>query len=316
MKSNHSFSPPWWQGQTVPVLLNRGSGAVAGGPPEKIAELVKTEAEALGISTDIRLLRPEEIEAALKEVADTGAKAVMVGGGDGTIMTAAQHLMGGSCALVPLPFGTLNLLARDLGFPLEPAAAIQALARAKPIRIDVAEVNRRIFLCVAVLGFYPSHAWNQKEEYHGQWWRKIIWSGQQMASSYFQYPALNVEMKSPDTVRRLQTRSVAVFNNPFAERLGLVPQRPDLHRGKLGVYVSRHKSWFSILRGILAFVLGNLKMDLDLQTWESSEFILRTRGERKLKATLDGELVQFAQPLHFKIHPEALLVLSVPADPS
>jgi diacylglycerol kinase family enzyme len=307
---------PSWQNQTIPVLLNRGSGTVADGPPEKIAELVKTEADALGIAVDIQLLLPEEIEVALKKVAVSGVSAVMVGGGDGTVMTAARHLMNTSCALVPLPFGTLNLLARDLGFPLDPAEAIRALARAEPIRIDVAEVNRRIFLCVAVLGFYPNHTWNQKEEYHGQWWRKIIWTSQQMASSYFQYPALSVEMKSKDMEHRIQTRSVAIFNNPFAEQLGLVPQRTDLRRGKLGVYVSRHKSWFSILRGIIAFVLGNLKMDQDLQTWETSEFVLKTRSKRKLKATLDGELIKFEQPLHFKIHPGALLVLTVPQDPA
>ena len=286
------------------------------GPPEKIAELVRKETEALGLSVDIQLLTPEEIEEALKKAATSGASAVMVGGGDGTVMTAARHLMGSSCALIPLPFGTLNLLARDLGFPLDPTQALQALAKAELTQIDVAEVNGSLFLCVAVLGFYPAHAWKQKEEFHGAWWRKVIWSGQQMFSSYFQYKALNVEIRSKGTVQQFQTRSVAIFNNPFAEQFGLVPQRHDLQKGKLGVYVSRHKSWLSIARGILAFVLGSSKLDLDLESWETADFTLQTRSRRKLKASLDGELIEFEQPLQFKINPGALQVLSMPQEKS
>jgi len=307
-----SSKEPWWQDQVIPVLLNRNSGAIVGGPPEKIAQLVETEATRLGLTIRLQLLSSSDIDAAIEQAVKSGARTLIIGGGDGTILSAARHLIDSDCVLVPLPFGTLNLLARDLAYPLDPAEAIRSLASAEFTRIDAAEVNGTFFLCVAVLGFYPALAWEAKTEYHGKWWRKILWSVQQLAASYFKYPALRVEIQAPGTRRTLLTRTIAIFNNPFAEQLGLVPQRANLQRGKLGIYLSRHKTWFSIFRGLAAFVLGRHKADQDLEILETSAFTLTTRRRKKLRASLDGELFQFAVPLRFRIHPGALQVLAIP----
>ncbi len=68
---------------------------------------------------------PERLEAAATM---PGIDAVAVAGGDGTLACAAQALTGRQVPLGILPLGTMNLLAKDLGLPLDLDAAIAVLA--------------------------------------------------------------------------------------------------------------------------------------------------------------------------------------------
>ena len=54
---------------------------------------------------------------------------------------------------VVLPLGTENLLARELGMPVDPEAAACNLLHGQPRAIDACEMNGRRFLAVAGVGF-------------------------------------------------------------------------------------------------------------------------------------------------------------------
>ena len=83
------------------------------------------------------------------------------------VSAAAAAFSGGDKVLGVLPFGTMNLLARDLGMPADPQAAVAALADARvPRRIDLAEINGRPFHTLSGLGFF-SHMARAREEVRG-----------------------------------------------------------------------------------------------------------------------------------------------------
>jgi diacylglycerol kinase family enzyme/membrane-associated phospholipid phosphatase len=82
-----------------------------------------------------------------------GAEVVVAAGGDGTVMSCANALVGTGVALGVLPFGTGNLLARNLGLPMRVEDAV-AVATADGRRVlDVGVVDGQCFLIMAGMGF-------------------------------------------------------------------------------------------------------------------------------------------------------------------
>lgn len=115
-----------------------------------------------GIDVDVKQVQGGEIAKLAKAfLADheatqrDGQSALVVGGGDGTLGSVASILAGTDVALGILPLGTLNHFAKDLGVPLKLEAAMDVIAAGQSQRIDVAEVNGRIFVNNSSVGVYP-----------------------------------------------------------------------------------------------------------------------------------------------------------------
>ena len=126
------------------VIVNAGAGlGYCGEWSAGLAEKFRAQ----GAEADITLARSggEMIARARRAVAD-GAPVVVAGGGDGTINAVASALVGSQTRLGVLPLGTLNHFAKDMNIPLDLDAAVANAVRGKTARVDVGEVNGRIFL--------------------------------------------------------------------------------------------------------------------------------------------------------------------------
>jgi diacylglycerol kinase (ATP) len=88
-----------------------------------------------------------------RESAQRGDAAVLAVGGDGTANEVAAGLLGSETALGLVPMGSGNGLARTLGLPLRPEAALRALATSVVRRMDIGTANGRPFINVAGAGF-------------------------------------------------------------------------------------------------------------------------------------------------------------------
>jgi undecaprenyl-diphosphatase len=76
-----------------------------------------------------------------------------VAGGDGTVQRAAVAAMNAGIPLAVLPAGTFNHFAKDLGmYPLR--TAIGALHAGTVAKVDLGEVNGRVFVNTASVGAY------------------------------------------------------------------------------------------------------------------------------------------------------------------
>ena len=105
--------------------------------------------------TVVETSRRGDAERLAREAASSGVGLVIAGGGDGTVNEIVNGLAG--VAHPPmvgvLPLGTANVLARELGLPLDVGAAATALASGRPRTVHLGLVNGRRFVMMAGVGF-------------------------------------------------------------------------------------------------------------------------------------------------------------------
>ncbi len=91
-------------------------------------------------------------EHAAREALAAGARVVFVCGGDGTVRAVAAALAGTETALAVIPSGTGNLLARNLGLPIDVVGAVRLATRGGRRRIDLGDVEGRPFTVATGIG--------------------------------------------------------------------------------------------------------------------------------------------------------------------
>ena len=119
--------------------------------------------ESLGIKIDLKLTqRPGDAAEIAARAARNGTSDVIVAGGDGTINEAIQGLAGTNARLAIIPRGTGNVLARELGLPLDDEQALKVVAQGKSrqiylgLAIDETTNERRHFVLMAGIGLDAS----------------------------------------------------------------------------------------------------------------------------------------------------------------
>jgi diacylglycerol kinase (ATP) len=132
------------------AIVNPVAGKGAGA---RVAARLARELGAAGLGVDI-VTTPAPGEAARLASAgvEDGYDRVIAVGGDGTANEVANGLVGSEAALGLYPIGSGNDFARALGYPRKRRDLAPFLAQARMRRIDVGEVNGRIFLNAAGVG--------------------------------------------------------------------------------------------------------------------------------------------------------------------
>ena len=292
------------------IILNANSGTVlATGITVEALEALCAEA---GLDAEVDGDVETPLNERLKRAVDGGAEVIVAAGGDGTITALAGALAGTERAMGILPLGTVNALAKDLGIPLEVKSAIAALATGVPRRIDVGEVNERIFLHKVVIGVIPSLA-AAREHIRGQgtWASKFAFMRfllHRLSRARRMAVAIAPE-DGPEHIVR--AKAVAVACNEYEQGLGKVFSRPTLDGGRLTIYTLTSLTVGDFVRLASGMVLGTWQDAPALSIESSAGVIIRSR-RKLLKVMFDGEVETLHSPLRFQIRPLALSVLVPP----
>lgn len=97
---------------------------------DRLRARIQAELVPLGLMDVAAPRGVAELHRAVETAVAEGAEIVAVLGGDGTIGIAASVLADTPVAMIPLPGGSTNVLARGLGWPQNPERAAQLLAGA------------------------------------------------------------------------------------------------------------------------------------------------------------------------------------------
>jgi len=95
---------------------------------------------------------PEDATRITAEAVTRGVETIIVHGGDGTVNEALQALVGTHVPLALWPGGTSNVLARELGLPVDPDRLARIIAAGATRRVSVGRAGQRYFLLMAGVG--------------------------------------------------------------------------------------------------------------------------------------------------------------------
>jgi diacylglycerol kinase family enzyme len=288
----------------IAVVLNDSSGTGEGASAaRKLAEIFSSAGREARITV---ASRGDELQAASRRAADDGCDTLVAGGGDGTVNTAAAVALERQIPLGILPLGTLNHFAKDLGIPLELDEAAKVILEGAVCKVDVGEVNGRIFLNNSSLGVYPAIV-RLRERYQATGWGRWVAALWASLTVLRRNPFMAVRITVDDQALVRRTAFVFVGNNEYRMAGLNAGARDSLARGHLALYVMNAERRLGLLR--LAWQVLRKGVDeveeLDLLSVE--ETVVET-SRRRLQVALDGEVVPLESPLDYRIRPGALRV--------
>jgi diacylglycerol kinase family enzyme len=293
---------------TISVIINASAGlGYCGGWAEGLSDKFRAQ----GLAADVLLAQSgEEMIAAAKRAVAEGAATVVAGGGDGTINAVASALAGSDTSLGVLPLGTLNHFAKDLKIPLELDEAVANIAHGVPLRVDVGEVNGRIFLNNSSLGMYPDIVRDREHQQRHLGRSKWLAFGWAVLGALRRFPFLNVKLKLNGQAHARRTPFVFIGNNEYLQGLTM-GARERLDGGQLSLYAAQRCSRLGLVGLAFRALLGRLAQARDFDVQLAPELVIESH-HRRMRVATDGEVTVMTPPLRYRSRAAALTVI-VPA---
>jgi diacylglycerol kinase family enzyme len=292
----------------VEVIINAAAGG--GSEDDERARAVREAFAACGVGAHVSVAREgADVERFVTRALSNGARAVVAGGGDGTVGSVAGALAGTDRPLGVLPLGTLNHFAKDLRIPLELGEAARNVCEGREALVDVGEVNGRVFVNNSGLGLYPRIVRRrerlQEREGSGKWPAFLRAS----LAMLRRYPFLNVRLDADGQRVVRSTPFVFVGNNEYQMESLQIGARECLDAGHLSLYVAHRTGRLGLLRLAFSALLGRLWREEDFDALCAREIWVETRRPKRLPVAVDGEVTVLTTPLHYRIRPRALKVI-------
>jgi len=295
----------------VTVLLNRGGGAIAA--DAKIGEKVASALSQAGVDAEVELVEGGDCAVRCRSIAERGDELLVVGGGDGTISAAASALVGTKTVLGILPLGTLNHFARDLGIPAKLEDAAKLIAERRERKVDVAEMNGRIFINNSAIGLYPLLVVDRDSQRRRLGRSKAAAMLVASIRTLFRFGHQRLVLTIDDRNAQIDTPLLFVGNNDYRMDLAAAGQRDSLEGGRLCVLVMRKKTRRGFIAATFRALLGRSRTD-DMVRLDDAERLRVSSRKRMIAVSLDGEVARVELPLEYKIRPKALRVTAPRAD--
>lgn len=279
----------------IVLIYNPKSGSAVG-----LAELRRI-CQRTGIVIDYSFTISQLGSKKLATLIKAGVTVAAVGG-DGTLNSVAARLVGSPSCLLPLPGGTLNHFAVDIGLPDTIEKSLSAALKTKVRQVDVGFVNDQIFLNNASLGLYPLSLQERKKTQSliGKWPSALRAAFIQLVR-FRRYRLL---------VDGVQVRSPFIFvgNNRYHFKLSRIPKRRSLTTGKLGIMIALTNSRLKLLKIAATGAQGKSPDVNEFRAYSSSQLRIDSH-HAQLAVSFDGEVRKLDTPLIFRSAPASLNIL-------
>lgn len=283
------------------LIMNPKSG---GGKAERF-DLVG-ECRRRGIEPVV-LQRGDDLLELARAAIGRGADVIGMAGGDGSQALVASVAAEAGVPMVVVPAGTRNHLALDLGIDRDDVVgALDAFGDAVERRIDLAEMNGRVFVNNVSLGLYATIV--ESPEYRDAKADTALAALPTMLGPGSR--PFDLVFDGPGGQRIDGAHVVQISNNPYGKNLGGMTSRPSMSTGRLGVVALVIPDDRAARRFIAALTTGRPDRYEGFYSWEVERFLVDSGAP--IAVGLDGETMTLEPPLELTIRPGALRLRLAP----
>ena len=280
------------------LIMNLKSG---GGKAERFR--LVDECKARGIEPIV--LRPgDDLLQLAEDAIARGADVIGMAGGDGSQALVATVAAKHQIPHVVIPAGTRNHFALDLGLNRDDVVgALDAFTDGVERRIDLAEVNGRVFVNNASLGLYARIV--QSDDYR----EAKLKTAAGMLPDLIGPDAtpLDLQFTGPDGTEYPTAHIILVSNDPYElDHVGGRGTRKRLDTGTLGVVATRIDGPAQAQQFVALEAAGQVRRFVGWLEWAAPQFRVGSSGP--VEIGVDGEALTMEPPLVFSSRPGALRV--------
>jgi diacylglycerol kinase family enzyme len=286
----HMSLPPAPAPKRPVLFYNPKSG---GGKAERFH--LADEARARDIEP-IELARGDDLESLVRDAVARGADGLAMAGGDGSQAIVAAIAAERGLPYACIPAGTRNHFALDLGVDRDDVVgALDAFVDGGERRVDLAEVNGRVFVNNVSLGLYAEAV--QRSGYRDAKLKTLLDAMPDALGP--DAPPSDLVWRGPEGAERGSGVAILVSNNSYrlAAAIG-AGTRPRLNEGKLGIAVLQAPPE----KGASA----RERARPPTEQWSAPEF--EVKASAPVPAGIDGEAAKLEPPLLFRMRPDVLRV--------
>jgi YegS/Rv2252/BmrU family lipid kinase len=242
--------------------------------------------------------------ACVRDAIDGGADLLFVWGGDGMVQRCIDAVGDTPVALAVLPAGTGNLLAHNLGVPIDLEQAVEVGLHGARRTIDVGTVNGERFAVMAGTGLDALMIRDADRGMKDRFGRAAyLWTG----ARNLRFEPFEVQV-DVDGRRWFEGRAGCVLVGNVSKVFGGVEAFDDAspEDGKLELGVVTAKGALQWLRALARTAVGSADDSKFVRTTKAGK--IRVRLDRKLPYELDGGDKKPTKQLKIRVQPAAVTV--------
>jgi diacylglycerol kinase (ATP) len=288
------------------VVMNPVAGV---SQPETVREKIQAALQSRDIPFEIyETTGEEDLKQKVRKAVQQGFKLFVSAGGDGTLSSVIDGLVGTHIPLIILPTGTWNTVAQIMNIPLQIDPALELVFQEHEIRtVDALQVDQGFFVLSVSAGVGSRTMEDVKREEKRHFGKLVdLWKGIKQIMEFRSYL---FDIKIDGQPARFRASELMVANSAS---LGLKALQLDpsirMDDGKLNVcriYANTLGEYFKL---VISMLRGDQKHNWNVLCMEASKEV-EIRCREKLPVQGDGDIIG-RLPVTVKIVPKAVQIVT------
>ncbi len=284
------------------LVINPISGV---GSKETLDSLVRTHLEPIGfeVSTAYTCAKGDATRLA-KLAVEHGCYGVIAAGGDGTVNETARALCDTKVALGIIPCGSGNGLARHLGIPIDPVAAVKIIAENHIVDSDYGSVNGNPFFCTFGVGFDAAVSGNFARQHR----RGKLMYLKSAISEYVKYHPQVYTVSANGQVLTEKAFLIACCNASQYGNNAYIAPTASITDGLLDITIIHAGNPLNTAKVGVDLFTGYINSNTLIHSFRAPAAVIYRQSEGP--AHLDGEPINIPDTMNIKCHANSLKIFT------